>query len=145
MAEYEPPILVSACLAGVHCRYDGKDNLNPRVLEFIKGRKVILMCPELMGGLPTPRPASGRDGDKIVTIDQKDVTSQFKTGAETAAWIAVLNSCQEAILKARSPSCGVGKCIGIGKLKGGDYEERDGVLAEWLRTLGLTLRTEEDL
>jgi uncharacterized protein YbbK (DUF523 family) len=145
MVEREPPVVVSACLAGIGCRYDGKDNTDPRVMELVRNGNVILVCPEQMGGLPTPRPASGRDGDRVITLDGTDVTNQFNAGAEAVVKLAELNGCKKAILKARSPSCGIGKCIGIEKLRGGDYQNRDGVTAEKLRTLGLELQTEEEL
>jgi uncharacterized protein YbbK (DUF523 family) len=145
MVDKEPPIIVSACLAGIGCRYDGKDNTDPKVMELVRNGNVILVCPEQMGGLPTPRPASGRDGDGVFTLDGTDVTNQFNAGAEAVAKLAELNGCKKAILKARSPSCGVGKCISIEKLRGGDYQDRDGVTTEKLRVLGLELQTEEEL
>ncbi len=145
MVDKEPPIIVSACLAGIGCRYDGKDNTDPKVMELMRSRNVILVCPEQMGGLPTPRPASGRDGNNVVTLDGANVTNQFNAGAEAVVKLAELNGCKKAILKARSPSCGVGKCIGIEKLSGGNYQDRDGVTAEKLRALSLELQTEEEL
>ena len=136
------PILVSACLTGVGCRYDGKEkNFNSKVMNLIKDKKVILVCPEVMGGLSTPRPGAGRDGDRVVTIEGTDVTEQYLVGATSVEEIAKLNGCKLAILKARSPSCGVGTCIGIETLRGGDYQNRDGVAAEKLRALGIKLIT----
>jgi uncharacterized protein YbbK (DUF523 family) len=102
-------ILVSACLAGVNCRYDAKSKERKEVLELIKKGKAIAVCPEQLGGLTTPRAASEIQGKKVFSIDGNDVTLNFKFGAEEALKIAKLYECNEAWLKSKSPMCGSGE------------------------------------
>ena len=108
--------LISACLCGVNCKYNGKNNLNDRCLELLREVKAILVCPEQLGGLCTPRePAElignakevleGIDG-KIISISGKDVTEEFLKGAKEALKIAKAIGAKKAILKEGSPSCG---------------------------------------
>ena len=109
-------ILVSACLMGCHCRYDGKDNLHPKIAKLIKEGKAIPVCPEQLGGLPTPRPPAeivGGDGKdviqgkaRVMDVNGKDVTREFIRGALQTLQIARIAGVKEAILKQRSPSCG---------------------------------------
>jgi uncharacterized protein YbbK (DUF523 family) len=144
-------ILVSACLLGINCKYNGNNNLHEKTLKL--GRKVIPFCPEQLGGLSTPRqPAEIIGGDgydvllgnaKVVTDTGKDVTSNFIKGAEMSAILADLTQARTAVLKANSPSCGV-NCIYDGtfsrsKCKG------DGVTAALLKQKGLQVITELDL
>ena len=99
-------ILVSACLLGVSCRYDGRDN-GLRQLELIaREAELIPFCPEVYGGLPTPREPSERSGDGVVSRSGRDVSLQFAKGAGEAVRLAELLGCKAAILKERSPSCG---------------------------------------
>ncbi len=100
-------ILVSACLLGVPCRYDGGDNLVAELLAL--PAELVPFCPEVYGGLPTPRPASERLGNAVVTRDGTDVTAQFQRGAEEALRLAKRLGCSCAIFKERSPSCGCGQ------------------------------------
>jgi len=101
--------IVSACLAGINCKYNGKNNRCQKVVDLVKDGKAIPICPEQLGGLTTPRePAEGGE-EKIVDAKGTDVTAQFKKGAEEGLKIAKLINCREAILKAKSPSCGCGK------------------------------------
>ena len=108
--------LISACLCGVNCKYNGKNNLNNRCLELLREEKAILVCPEQLGGLSTPRePAEligntrevleGIDG-KIISISGKDVTEEFLKGANETLKIAKAIGAKKAILKEGSPSCG---------------------------------------
>lgn len=105
-------ILVSACLVGENCKWDGGNNKNQAVLDFMKqmeGKAEFhLICPEQMGGLPTPREASEiREGDGVVvTSEGRDVTAEFLLGADLALRDAKKYECTLAILKERSPSCG---------------------------------------
>jgi len=112
-------ILVSACLLGHKVRYDGNDNLQThlRLQALIKSGNVVAICPEMAGGLPTPRPPaeiqnarSGIDvikgNAKILTVDGADVTSQYIEGAHKALALVREHDIHVAILKARSPSCG---------------------------------------
>ena len=100
-------IMVSACLAGENCKYDGGNNKNEKVLRLLEGSEVILICPEQMGGLPTPRvPSEIRDG--VVTAkDGRVVDSEFRSGAQKCLEIARREQPDLIVLQSRSPSCGV--------------------------------------
>ena len=110
------PVIVSACLLGLRTRYDGKDALNEEVLSVLKGRPIVPICPEQLGGLPTPRPkAAITNGDGMDVLNNKsrvideageDVTAKFMKGAEETLRIALLTGAHEAYLKEKSPSCG---------------------------------------
>lgn len=102
-------IIISACLAGEKCRYDGKSCPNEKVVEFISRHKVILICPECLGGLPNLRSPSEIKGDKVISKEGFDRTEEFRKGALKALEIAQKNECRLAILKSKSPSCGIGK------------------------------------
>lgn len=102
-------ILVSACLLGTNCKYSGGNNYSDEVMEFLKDYEIIPICPEQLGGLPTPRPASEIVGDKVINIEGNDVTSNYIKGAEEALKIAKMLGIKKALLKAKSPSCGNGK------------------------------------
>lgn len=104
-----PRILVSACLLGVACRYDGRGQAIPRLNELLAACEVIPVCPEQLGGLPTPRTPSERVGEKVLARDGTDVTCAFARGAAEALRLAQLTGARLALLKARSPSCGSGE------------------------------------
>lgn len=99
-------ILVSACLLGTNCRYDGTGHLDPNLLSLLEKHTLIPICPEQLGGLPTPRPPAECQGNLVVTKAGVDVTTQFIKGAEETLKLAQLYHCDLAILKERSPSCG---------------------------------------
>lgn len=99
-------ILVSACLLGVHCRYDGRDNGTEAVMALAKDHTLIPVCAEQLGGLPTPRPPVEWSGDRAWNTQGEDCTEAFRRGAEEVLHLARLSGCQLAVLKARSPSCG---------------------------------------
>ena len=102
-------IVVSACLLGCNCRYDGK-NCYIREIEELKGKHTIIpVCPEQMGGLSTPRDPSEISGDKVFSNKGKDVTENYLRGAEMALQIAKMNGVEYALFKQKSPSCGKGK------------------------------------
>lgn len=101
-------ILVSNCLLGCECRYKGDGCENERILELAKEHTLIGVCPEQMGGLPTPRDPSEIVGDRVMSCRGADVTEQYLRGAQTALHLAKLNRADFAILKAKSPSCGKG-------------------------------------
>ena len=101
-------ILVSACLLGVRCRYDGESKACPAALDLAKEHELIPICPKQLGGLPTPRTPAEIQGERVVTRDGRDVTKEYQKGAEEAARLYQLLRCDCAILKARSPSCGCG-------------------------------------
>ena len=102
-------ILVSACLLGTNCKYSGGNNYSEEVMEYLKDYEIIPICPEQLGGLPTPRPASEIIGDKVINNEGTDVTSNYQKGAEEALKIAKLLGIKKTLLKAKSPSCGNGK------------------------------------
>lgn len=102
-------IIVSACLLGVSCRYDGNSKPNEKIIDLKEKYNLIPICPEIMGGLPTPRmPAEIKDG-RVKTENGIDVTEEYKKGADEALKFARLFGCKKAILKENSPSCGCGK------------------------------------
>lgn len=101
-------ILVSACLLGAACKYSGGDNACPAVRALAQEHTLIPVCPEVYGGLPTPRPPAERRGRRVVTEDGADVTAAYQKGAQTALELARLTGCRAAILKKNSPSCGHG-------------------------------------
>ncbi len=104
-------IIVSACLAGYRCRYDGKIVPDEEIVALVKQGEAIPVCPEMMGGLPCPRIPAERtaDGSHVVTREGGDVTDAFRSGAEETLRMARLYGCKQAILKAKSPSCGCGR------------------------------------
>lgn len=102
-------ILISMCLLGCSCRYDGKPGKIPAELEKLRDHNLIPVCPEQMGGLPTPRLPSERQGERVVMCDGTDVTAQYRRGAEEALRLAKHFGCDVAVLKAQSPSCGSGR------------------------------------
>ena len=102
-------ILCSACLLGVKCRYDGKSKPNRKIIQLSKKAVLIPVCPEQLGGLPTPRVPSEQKGKRFFTKSGKDVTQNFKRGAEEVLRLTKLFNIKEAILKQRSPSCGCGQ------------------------------------
>ncbi len=137
-------ILVSACLLGVCCRYDGDTTgPHPDVEALMEEHNLIPICPEIMGGLPTPRPPAERRGDMVLTRDHRDVTMQFERGAEEALKLCHLYGCKYAILKERSPSCGTGRIYDgtfSGRLKQG-Y----GVAADLLSSYGVIVLGESEV
>ena len=102
-------VLVSACLLGLNCKYNGKNNYNIIIEEMLKDYNIIPICPEIMGGLPTPRNQSEIKNDKVITIDGKNVTENFNKGANEVLFLAKKYNIKKAFLKSKSPSCGNGK------------------------------------
>lgn len=101
-------LLVSACLLGVDCKYSGGNNYDPAV-EALRDRfELIPVCPERLGGLPTPRAPSERAGGKVLNREGADVTREFQLGAEKTLEIAKAHGVRRAVLQERSPSCGCG-------------------------------------
>ena len=136
-------ILVSACLLGKNCKYNGGNNLNQRVLDFIEGHEVIGICPEQLGGLSTPRlPAEIIDG--VVTNKEGiSVDAEFRKGAQSALAVALENKVDLAILQSRSPSCGV-KEIYDGSFSGKKIKGQ-GVFAKLLSAHGIKVLDAEDI
>ena len=102
-------ILVSACLLGVACRYDGKRKPNEAVIALKEKYNLIPVCPEIMGGLPTPRLPSEIRGEAVIMENGEDVTDKYSRGAEETLRLARLFGCGKAVLKEKSPSCGSGR------------------------------------
>ena len=102
-------ILVSACLLGVACRYDGKRKPNEAAIALKEKYNLIPVCPEIMGGLPTPRLPSEIRGETVIMENGEDVTDKYSKGAEETLRLARLFGCGKAVLKEKSPSCGSGR------------------------------------
>lgn len=136
-------LVVSKCLAGVPCRYDGGDNLVPEVKALVDAGEAVAVCPEELGGLPTPRVPCERQPDgRVRNREGEDVTAAFRDGAERAMDICRAHGCTGAILKARSPSCGKG-VIYDGSFTGARVAG-NGVFTQLLLDAGLPVWTEED-
>ena len=138
-------VLISACLAGINCKFNGENNLlDSGILDEISKRYYLLfICPEVFGGLSTPREPAEMKGGLVVTKTAKDVSENFKSGAEICLKIAKLNGCKKAILKARSPSCG------SGQIYDGSFSKKlifgDGVAAKLLKENGILVFSEDEI
>ncbi len=135
-------ILISACLLGHKCRYDGKDK-NQIDLSALEGHNLIAVCPEVDGGLPVPRPPAERVSYYIINKEGNDVTAEYTRGAEIALRAALENNCKIAILKAKSPSCGKGKIYDGTFTK--TLIDGNGVTAELLQKNGIAVYTEDEI
>lgn len=100
-------IAVSACLLGTNCKYNDGNNYSEKVIEYIKGHEVVSVCPEVLGGLPTPRESAEIVNGKVSHKDGTSVDKEFRRGAETALEIIKEQQADFVILQSRSPSCGV--------------------------------------
>ena len=137
--------LVSACLAGVSCRFDGSSCARKEIRQWVAAGKALPVCPEQLGGLPTPRPPAEivqGDGEDVLLGDAKvindlgaDVTPAFLRGAQETLKLAQLIGAQEALLKERSPSCGCTQIYRDSVLTSGE-----GVTAALLRQHGIHIR-----
>ena len=138
-------ILVSACLLGICCRYDGKGNPNESVLALLGRDDITLIpvCPEQLGGMSTPRTPSERLDDRVINRAGKDVSHCFSKGADAALQIAQQSRCRYAILKERSPSCGCGR-IYDGTFSG-TLTDGNGVTAELLLQAGIQVFGESQI
>ena len=132
-------LLISACLLGVECKYSGGSNALPEeTIEKLRTRsRLIPVCPETAGGLPTPRDPSERLGERVVSCRGADVTAQFKKGAEAALTLARRYGCTTALMKEHSPSCGSG-LIYDGSFSG-KLVKGDGCAAELLKAAGVSV------
>lgn len=142
MAEKEI-ILISACLLGVNCRYDGGNNYIPIVEKLKEKYTLIPVCAEIYGGLTTPRIPAERLGDRVVFKDGSDATKYFVRGAEEVLKLAKFYGCRMAVLKERSPSCGNGKIYDGTFTK--TVVEGDGVLCELLKKQGIKVIGERQI
>lgn len=160
MGESEkPPLVISACLLGVACNHEGRGSPRAVVEELAQEYRLVPVCPEVLGGLPTPRAAAeleGGDGadviagsdcggsgaSRVVNIDGEDVTAAYRRGAQAAVAVARAMGATRAVLKARSPSCG------SSAIYDGTFSHRlvpgRGVTAAALAAAGLAVGSEED-
>ena len=136
-------LIVSKCLAGVPCRYDGKDNLVPEIKAIVERGEAVAVCPEVLGGLPTPRvPSEIQPDGRVLSKQGEDVTAQFVSGAARAMTLCRAHGCTGAILKARSPSCGKG-VVYDGSFTG-KRVPGSGVFVKMLLDAGIPVMTEEE-
>ena len=136
-------IIVSACLLGQKCKYNGGDNYNEKAVEYVKGHEVIPVCPELAGGLPVPRiPCEIVDG-VVVNREGESKDEEYRLGAEICLKAALENGVELALLQSRSPSCGA-KHIYDGSFSGRLIESM-GVFAKLLAENGIKVMDAEDL
>lgn len=128
-------ILISACLIGLNCKYDGGNNENSKLVELMKEKDLVPICPEQLGGLKTPRASAERKQEKVITKEGVDVTKEYQKGAEEVLNLAKKLNIKKAILKSRSPSCG------IDEIYDGTFShtltKKDGVTAELLKKNGI--------
>jgi len=136
-------IIVSACLAGVECRYNGQAFSIPMVIELVRKGRAIPLCPEVLGNLPIPRFSAEQCNGKILSSDGHDVTVEYVTGAKIALGIAQLMGCKQAILKSKSPTCGCGM-IYDGTFSG-ELIEGDGVFSKMLKQEKIKVYTENEI
>ena len=139
-------ILVSQCLyGGDPVRYDGrsKEETDPRFLKWKEEGRLIPVCPEVFGGLPVPRTDAQRSGDRVVTRDGRDVTKEYRKGAEEAVRLALENGVMCALFKEKSPSCG------SSLIYDGSFSDRlvegEGLAAQLLREAGIAVFSEEQM
>lgn len=136
-------ILVSACLLGENCKYNGGNNYHPAVCDYVQGQKVIGVCPEVLGGLPTPRCPAEIVNGVVTNKEGVNVDHAFRMGAEKALAIAKENHVDLAILQSRSPSCGV-KEVYDGTFSGRKISGQ-GVFAQMLRENGICVLDAEEV
>ncbi len=101
--------VISACLMGANCKYNGGNNYCKELGAYLKNHSFVCVCPEVLGGLPTPRACSEIQGERVINSDHEDISEAFSKGAKLALQIAQENKADAAILQSRSPSCGFGK------------------------------------
>lgn len=137
------PLLVSACLVGKPTKYNGKDNQICEWEQLKEKYRLILVCPEVAGGLEIPRLPSERTNDRVVNREGKNVTKEFQKGAETACFLIRKYRIKKALLKEGSPSCGVEECYD-GTFSGKKIF-RSGVTTERLKNLGIEVYSEKTI
>ena len=136
-------LLISACLLGVGCRYDGGRVKKVDAEALAEKYELVPVCPEIYGGLPTPRVPSERIGDRVMMKDGTDVTENFKRGLEHTLMIAEACGARLALLKAKSPSCGKGE-IYDGSFSG-RLTEGNGYTVDGLISKGIEIYTENEI
>lgn len=136
-------VMVSACLMGKNCKYNGKNNYSNKVADFVKDKEVVLICPEQLGGLPTPRVPAEIVNGRVINADGEDVNKEFTEGAKKAFDIALSKKVDMAILQSRSPSCG-SKQVYDGTFSG-QLIEGKGIFADMLIKNGIKVIDAEDV
>ena len=136
-------LLISECLCGASCRYDGKDNLIEQLPLLKDTFDLVTVCPEVLGGLSTPRDPAERQGKRVCTANGTDVTTEFHKGAQIALQIAMQQGCKQALMKAKSPSCGY-KRIYDGTFSK-TLREGNGCTVEALLMNNIEVYTEEEI
>ena len=136
-------ILISACLIGDNVKYNGGNNLTPKLDALLEKYELIPFCPEVEGGLSTPRSPSERVGDSVINQEGEDVTDAFMRGAELAFNICLYLKIKKVILKEKSPSCG-SKIVYDGTFSHKEIPGM-GVTAEYLKKKGIEVYSEEDI
>ena len=136
-------IMVSACLLGENCKYSGGNNSNEKVLAYVAGHEVIPVCPEVMGGLPTPRVPAEIVQGVVINREGVNVDREYRLGAQKALQIAKEKQIDLTILQSRSPSCGV-KEIYDGTFSGKRIPGQ-GVTAKLLSDNGFAVMDAEEL
>lgn len=135
-------IVVSACLAGFSCRYDGKANTVPFIQELYQQKLVLPVCPECLGGLPVPRIPCEIRQHRVISKTGTDCTYEYRKGAFLALQYARFYGAKMAVLKAKSPSCGVGQ------IYDGTFTKTlvagDGIFAQMLKANHFFVCTEKD-
>lgn len=135
-------VLISACLLGLKCRYDGLSKENKDIINMLDKFEFIPVCPEVFGGLPTPRVPSEIKGVRVINKDGLDVTSNYLRGAEETLRLCKLYNCDIAVLKLKSPSCGKG-LIYDGTFSG-NLIEGNGITTQLLIDNGIKVFTEDE-
>lgn len=136
-------ILVSACLLGCACRYDGRSKGHPLAQELARRGLAVPVCPEQLGGLATPRAPSEQREGRVVSAAGDDVTAQYRRGAEETLRLARLYGCAAAVLKERSPSCGSGQIYDGTFTK--TLTQGDGLTTQMLKKHGITVYGESQI
>lgn len=137
----KPEYIVSACLAGFPCRFDGSARPCPAVVALYRTGRALPICPESLSGLPVPREPCEQRCGRVISRDGSDITEAFQKGAELAFATAIASGCRKAILKANSPSCGVGKIYDGTFSK--TLVEGNGIFAEMLLAAGFSVADEK--
>ena len=136
-------ILISACLVGENCKYNGGNNLNPKIDALLEKYDLIPFCPEEEGDLPTPRNPSEIKGDKVYMDNGDDVTDNFNKGAKKALMLCLYLKIKIAVLKERSPSCGTHQ-IHDGLFKN-QLIDGMGITAKLLKENGIKVYSEDEI
>ena len=136
-------LLISGCLIGNNTKYNGGNNYNPLIEKLKEKYELVVICPEVMGGLSTPRNPSEINGDRVISSVGVDVTKEFNLGAEMAYNIAVNNNVKKALLKEGSPSCGSNK-IYDGTFTGVKIDGK-GITVRKLKELGIEIYSENEI